>query len=179
VAAPFWILSGGTYSLAKNQSQTVKVVFSPGSSGSYTQALSFSGALGTNVTLSGRGTNSAGVPPTLSPIAANLSNLGTNPAVLEIAPGATLQLSATASGTNGNALAWQWLNSVNGGAASVYQVGSGNSPAASFTTSASVSGNTYAWTLLVTDTRTGLSSQAQITTYIQLLPPTGMQVQAQ
>jgi hypothetical protein len=59
VGGPFSILSGGTYSLGANQSQTVVVVFNPGATGSYNQSVSFTGGGGTNATVSGSATNAS------------------------------------------------------------------------------------------------------------------------
>ena len=51
VWAPYKILSGGTYNLGANQSQTVLVVFSPTAVGNYTQSVTLTGGGGA----SGRG----------------------------------------------------------------------------------------------------------------------------
>jgi hypothetical protein len=56
VAAPFSILSGGTYSLGAGQSQTVSVGFAPGAStNSSTQTITFTGGGGATATVSGSG----------------------------------------------------------------------------------------------------------------------------
>jgi len=60
VGAPFSILSGGSYSLSANGSQTVMVAFSPSAAGSYNQSVTFTGGGGTNTSVSGSATN---VPP--------------------------------------------------------------------------------------------------------------------
>ena len=61
VAAPFFILSGGTYSLPQNQSQVVTVQFKPAAISNYSRTISFSaaGGAGTNITLLGSGTASS------------------------------------------------------------------------------------------------------------------------
>ena len=173
VTAPFAILSGGTYNLGSNQSQFVMVVFSPTVASNYSRTVTFLGGSGTNATVSGTGTNALPVPPTLSAISANVSNLGTNATVLEIAAG-TVQLSATATAAKNDALTWQWSHTVNSGAQVVDQIGSGNSPTNSFTYSPNVGGDTYRWTLQVTDTANGLSTQSQIIILVQVPPVNGL-----
>jgi hypothetical protein len=66
VAMPFNIVSGGTYSLKANQSQTVTVTFNPSAAGPYNLNVAFSGGGGTNATVIGRAfsSNAALRPPT-------------------------------------------------------------------------------------------------------------------
>jgi hypothetical protein len=60
VAAPFFIVSGSTYSLAQNQSQPVTVCFKPTAISNYSRTITLSGNGGvvSNLTLSGAGTAS-------------------------------------------------------------------------------------------------------------------------
>jgi hypothetical protein len=58
VAAPFIIVSGGSYSLGAGQSQTVTVSYSPTAVGTNSQTITFSGGAGASVTLTG----TAGIP---------------------------------------------------------------------------------------------------------------------
>ena len=53
VAAPFSIISGGSYSLGAGQSQTVTVSFTPTAAGTNSQTITFSGGAGASVTLNG------------------------------------------------------------------------------------------------------------------------------
>ena len=53
VGAPFSIVSGGSYSLGSNQSQTVLVVFSPTVASNYSQTVTLTGGGGTNAIVSG------------------------------------------------------------------------------------------------------------------------------
>jgi hypothetical protein len=53
VASPFEIVSGGTYSLGSNQSQTVVLRYSPAATGTHTQSVIFSGGGGATVRVSG------------------------------------------------------------------------------------------------------------------------------
>ena len=73
VGAPFSILLGGNYSLGANQSQTVKVVFSPGAASNYTQSVTFTGGSGTNVTVTGTATNAPVLPPLIQVTPGNIA----------------------------------------------------------------------------------------------------------
>lgn len=53
VSPPFSIISGGTYNLGSDQSQTVTIRFAPIGSGNYSQMVTFSGAGGAFATVSG------------------------------------------------------------------------------------------------------------------------------
>jgi len=53
VAAPFQIVSGGTYSLGSNQSQTVTIQFNPAAAGSFSQTVTFTGGSGASASVSG------------------------------------------------------------------------------------------------------------------------------
>ena len=173
VAAPFSILSGGSYNLNSNQSQTVTVVFSPSAAGSYNQSVTFTGGTGTNATVAGTATN---IPPTVSAITANVPDVDTNMAGYQIYVGTTVQLSASASAPNGDALIWQWSYSTNGVSQIAYQSGSGTAPASSFTYPIGTAGTTYVWTLQVTDSQTQLSAQSQLTLFVELVPPQGLTI---
>ena len=59
--APFSVVSGGTYSLGSNQSQTVTIRFSPPVAQTYNQVVTFTGGGGATVSL--RGTGAAPMPP--------------------------------------------------------------------------------------------------------------------
>ena len=176
VGAPFKILSGGSYSLGSNQSQTVTMVFNPVMAGNYSQNVSLSGGGGTNTIVSGNATNVPPVLPTVSAIGANVPDADTNKAGFQVYVGTTVQLSASASAPNGDALTWQWSYSLNGGTQTVYQSGSGTAPTASFTYTDGTAGNTYVWNLQVTDNQTQLSAQSQLTLSVTLKPPMGFRV---
>jgi hypothetical protein len=178
VAAPFSILSGGSYSLGNNQSQAISVVFNPATAGSYSQDLTFTANAGnaSSVLVSGTGTNiTSGVAPTLSAISANVANQGTNAALLSVNSG-PVQLSASASANNNDPLSWQWWYYVNRGGQTVYQRGSGSTPTMVFTNSVNAGGNTNVWTLQITDTKNGLTAQSQLSIYVMVSPPQSMQV---
>ena len=65
VGSPFSIVSGGTYNLTSNQSQTVTVSFNPTSAGSYSQNVTLTGGGGTAVGVSGSATNAPVPTPVL------------------------------------------------------------------------------------------------------------------
>ena len=122
------------------------------------------------------GTNSpSNVAPSVSAVIANVPNMGTNPSVYAVAAG-PVQLSATASASAGDAIAWQWSDSMNGGPSTVYSTGSGPNPVAGLTNNPDSGGNTNLWTLQVTDTSNGLSAQSQIKLFVMLPPPQGVQI---
>jgi hypothetical protein len=178
VASPFTIISGATFSLGANQSQTIQFVFTPMVSGSYSQTVNFSGTVATNVAVSGTGTNSVvDVPPVVSAIAANIGTVSTNSGLLVVPTLVPVTLSASVSVTNNDTMAWQWLESVGGGIATVYSTGSGTSPSVTFTNAVGTEGTKFAWTLQVTDTQTGLSAQAQLAGLVQLPAPMGLHFQ--
>jgi hypothetical protein len=151
-------------------------MFSPTVASNYSQSVSFSGGGGTNTSVSGSATNVPPVLPTVSAISANVSNVGTNPAVFQIYESTAVQLSASASAPNGDALTWQWLDSLNSGTQTVYQSGSGTAPTASFTYTNGTASNTNVWNLQVTDSQTKLSAQSQLTIYVILKPPQGLMI---
>jgi len=57
VGSPFSIVSGGSYNLSSNQSQTVTMAFNPTSAGSYSQSVTLTGGGGASVGLTGSATN--------------------------------------------------------------------------------------------------------------------------
>ncbi len=65
VAAPFSIVSGGTYNLTAGQSQSVTISFNPTAAGTSTQNLTFTG--GTGISMALTGTAVARVPVVLPP----------------------------------------------------------------------------------------------------------------
>jgi len=116
-------------------------------------------------------------PPDVSAICVNIPDAGTDAAKFQVYEGTTVQLSAlVTSVTNGDALTWQWLCSLNGGTPIVNHSGSGAAPTNSFTYVIGTAGNTYVWTLQVTDSQTKLSAQSQLTMCVILEPPQGFQI---
>jgi len=115
-------------------------------------------------------------PPTVSAIIASAPDMGTNTVGLQVYEGTTVRLSASASVPNGDALTWQWLYSLNGGTQTVYQSGSGTVSTNSFTYPIGTAGNSYVWTLQVTDSQTKLSAQSQLTLDVELEPPQGLRI---
>jgi hypothetical protein len=155
VGAPFSILSGGSYNLGSNQSQTVKVVFSPTVASNYSQSVTFTGGGGTNSTVTGSATNAPPVLPVVSAISVNATAVDTNAPGLQIYPGTIVQLSATAT----NALTWQWSYTVNGGSPVVYTNSTSPVTNISFCFDTNAVGNSYIWTLVVSNGQAWAESQ--------------------
>ncbi len=155
VVAPFSILSGGSYSLGSNQSQTVTVEFSPTVASNYTQSVTFTGGGGTNATVTGSATNAPSILPAVSAISVNATAVDTNAPGLQIYPGTIVQLSATAT----NALTWQWSYTVNGGSPVVYTNSTSPVTNISLCFDTNAVGNSYIWTLVVSNGQAWAESQ--------------------
>lgn len=152
VVAPFSIVSGETYNLTSNQTQTVKISFNPMLVGNANQLISFTGGGGASLALSGVGISTN---PSVSVISVNASDVDPNTTGLQIYAGSVVAFSASAS----NALAYQWNYTVNGGPPIILQSGSGAVSTASFTFGSSAVNNTYVWTLTVSNGQASASSQ--------------------
>jgi hypothetical protein len=155
VGAPFTILSGGSYSLGSNQSQTVTVAFSPTVASNYNQSVTFTGGGGTNTTVAGSATSVPPVLPAVSAISVNATAVDTNAPGLQIYPATTVQLSATAT----NALTWQWSYTVNGGSPVIYTNSTSPVTNVSFYFDTNTVGNSYIWTLVVSNGQAWAESQ--------------------
>jgi hypothetical protein len=173
VAAPFSIVSGGNYSLTNNQNQTVTLAFNPTSAGSFTQTVNFTGG-GTSVAVSGVGL-STNLPPSVSPIGINASDVDASTPGFQIYGGTVVSLSATAT----NALTYQWSYTVNGGSPVVFQGGLGSVPAASFSYGTGTIGNTYVWTLSVSNNQGAAQSQFTLNVEAAPLPSASLVFAAQ
>ena len=112
----------------------------------------------------GTNTSPANLPPTVSAISVNASDVNQSQLGLQIYGGTAVSLSATAS----NALTYQWSYTVNGGTAVIFQGGSGAVAPANFTYETNTIGNTYVWTLSVSNSQG--SAQSQLTLNI-VSPP--------
>jgi len=163
VAAPFSI-TNGSYSLGAGQSQLISIQFAPNTTGAVTNAVTFTvtGGTGTNAMVYGIG--SVNPPPTVSAISANASDVDQSQSGLQIYSGTVVSFSATAS----NALTYQWSYTVNGGISVVFQGGSGTVPTASFSYGTNTIGNTYVWTLSVSNSQG--SAQSQFTLNVESPP---------
>jgi hypothetical protein len=111
------------------------------------------GGNGTNAMVYGIG--SAIPSPTVSAINANASDVSQSQGGLQIYGGTVVALSATAS----NALTYQWSYAVNGGASMVFQGGAGAIPGVNFSYGTNTIGNTYVWTLSVSNSQGSAQSQ--------------------
>ena len=170
VAAPFSVVSGGSYSLGANQSQTTTVQFSPTTSGNFSQSVTFTGGGGATASVTGVGTTaSTNLPPVVSVITQNASDVDPASPGMQVYEGTVVQYSGSASDPNGDPLTWQWIYTVNGGAEVVYQSGSGTVTPVSFSYGSGTAGNTYVWSLRASD---GVAtSQSALTVGVEALPP--------
>ncbi len=167
VSAPFSVVSGGSYSLGANASQTVMVAFSPAVASNYNQSVSFTGGSGTNTTVSGSATNAPPVTPTISAISVSATDVDLSLPGLQIYSGTTVQFSATAT----NAQTWQWSYTVNGGAPVVYTNSTSPITNISYYFDTNTIGNSYVWTLVVSNGQAWAESQTNLT--VEMLPNSG------
>jgi hypothetical protein len=117
---------------------------------------------------SGGGTTNL-LPPVVSAITQNAADVDPNTPGLQIYGGTTVQYSGSATDPNGLPLTWQWAYTVNGGAQVVFQSGSGTIPAINYSYSTGTAGNTYVWSLIVTDS-SNLTAQSQVTVSVEAPP---------
>jgi hypothetical protein len=101
--------------------------------------------------------------PTVSAISVNASDINQSQAGLQIYSGTVVSFSATAT----NAMTYQWSYTVNGGSSVVLQSGSGAVPAVNFSFGTNTIGNTYVFTISVSNTQG--SAQSQLT--LNVVPP--------
>ncbi len=170
VTVPYSVVSGASYSLQANQSQTVTVRFSPTSAGTFSRTVTFTGGGGATVSVSGTGTSVASnSPPIVSVISQNASDVDPNTPGAQVYEGTAVQYSGSASDPNGDALTWQWIYTVNGGAEVVAKSGSGSVTAVSYSYAPGTGGSTYVWKLRVSD---GLTTSERTLTVGVEAPPT-------
>jgi hypothetical protein len=168
VWVPFSILSGGSYSLGSNQSQTVTVVFSPNVASNYNQSVTFTGGNGTNTTVTGSATNAPPILPTVSAINVNAADVDLSLPGLQIYAGTTVQFSATAT----NAQTWQWSYAVNGGTLVVWTNGTSPITNISCYFGTNTISNSYVWTLVVSNSQGWAESQTNLEVEAQPLGTT-------
>jgi len=124
------------------------------------------------------GTNSGGSSnslPTVSAISVNASDINQSQAGLQIYGGTVVSFSATAA----NALTYQWSYTVNGGSAVVFQSGSGAVPAVNFNFGTNTIGNTYVWTISVSNTQGSAQSQLTLNVVSPPVPSSSLTFAAQ
>jgi hypothetical protein len=165
VAAPFSIASGGSYSLGASASQTVTVIFSPTVASNYNQSVTFTGGNGTNTTVTGSATNAPPILPTVSAINVTATDMDLSLPALQIYAGTTVQFSATAT----NAQTWQWSYAVNGGTPVVWTNGTSPITNISCYFDTNTIGNSYVWTLVVSNGQAWAESQTNLT--VEAQPP--------
>jgi hypothetical protein len=158
VGAPFSIVSGGSYSLGAGASQPVTVIFSPTVANNYNQSVTFAGGNGANTTVTGSATDAPPVLPTVSAINVNATDVDLSLPGLQIYAGTTVQFSATAT----NAQTWQWSYTVNGGAPVVWTNGTSPITNISGYFGTNTIGNSYVWTLVVSNSQGWAESQTNL-----------------
>jgi len=110
-------------------------------------------------------------PPVVSAISQSAPDVDAYTPGLQIYAGTTVQYSSSASDPNGDPLSWQWLYTVNGGADTVYQSGTGAVAMVSYTYPAGSAGSSYTWKLRVSDGH--LSSESDLTVGVEAVPVAG------
>jgi hypothetical protein len=114
------------------------------------------------------GGGSSNLPPVVSAVSVNATDVDPIASGIQVFEGTTVQYSGSASDPNGDALTWQWIYTINGGAEVVFQSGAGSVLPISFTYPTGSGGNTYVWTLRVSDGQ--LTSQSQLTIGVETPP---------
>jgi len=165
VAAPFSIVSGGSYSLTAGQSQPIVVAYSPTAAGTNTLTVTFTGANGAAATVTGV----AIAPPVVSAIIQNGADVDSTALGLQIFAGSVVQYSCSATDPNGLPLTWQWSYTVNGGTPTVVESGTGAVASVSFNYTAATVANIYVWTLQVSNAY--LSASSALTVGVEAPPP--------
>ena len=157
VGSPFSIVSGGSYNLGSNQSQTVVVAFNPGSAGSYSQNVTLTGGGGASVSVRGSATN-APVLPAVSAISVDATDVDLSLPGLQVYSGTTVQFSAVAT----NAQTWQWSYTVNGSSPVIYTNSTSPITNISYYFDTNTVGNSYLWTLVVSNGQAWAESQTNL-----------------
>ena len=158
VAAPFSVVAGGSYSLGAGQSQAVTVRYYPAIAGTNIQTVTFTGGGGASATVNG----AAWVPPIVSAITQSVADVDTNTPGLQVFAGSVIQYSGTASDAIGNPIIWQWICSVNDGAETVLQSGTGAVNSISYYYTENTVSNTYIWKLRVSNGQTVVESNLTV-----------------
>ena len=167
VSAPYSIVSGGTYNLGAGQNQTVSVVFAPATAGTYNQNVTLSGGGGAAVSLTASATNAPPIIlPAISAINVDATDVDLSTPGLQIYSGTTVQFSAITT----NVQTWQWSYTVNGGSPVIYSSGAGAVTNVSYYFDVSTEGNSYEWTLVVSNGQAWAESQ---TNFEVETPPNG------
>jgi hypothetical protein len=135
------------------------VAFSPVVATNYNQSVSFSGGSGTNVTVSGSATNAPPVLPAVSAISVDATDVDLSSPGLQIYSGTTVQFSATAT----SAQSWQWSYAINGGVPVVYTNSTSPITNISYYFDTNMVGNSYVWTLVVSNGQAWAESQTNLT----------------
>jgi hypothetical protein len=120
--------------------------------------VTFTGGNGTSTTVTGSATNAPPVLPTVSAISVNATDVDLSLPGLQIYAGTTVQFSATAT----NAQTWQWSYTVNGGAPVVWTNSTSPITNISGYFGTNTIGNSYVWTLVVSNSQGWAESQTNL-----------------
>jgi hypothetical protein len=118
------------------------------------------------------------LPPVVSAISQNASDVDPTTPGLQVYEGTVVQYSASASSPVGKPLTWLWEYSINGASPTVFQSGSGTVVPVSFDYATGTAGNTYLWTLQVSDGQSTVQSQLTVSVEAPPAPSTALTFQA-
>ena len=110
----------------------------------------------------GSGGVSTNLPPTVSSITNNATDINSVTPGLQVFTGALVQNSGSASDPNGDPIAWQWIYTVNSGAEVILQSGTGAVTTATYTYPSNSAGSNYVWKLRANDGLAASESQLSI-----------------
>jgi hypothetical protein len=112
--APFGIVSGGSYNLGANQSQTVVIRFAPTSAGTSMGNVTFTGSGGASRTVTGVGVDSVLPTVTIAATDPNAAEAGQDPGLFTVSrtgsTAAALTVNYTIGGTASNGVDYQTLS---------------------------------------------------------------------
>jgi hypothetical protein len=131
-----------------------------------------------NITLLYVNTNAGYAPPTVSAITQSGVDVDPNAPGIQVYPGLQENYSATGAVYNGATMTWKWSYTINGGAPTVFQSGSGSIPAISYTYPNNSGGSNYVWTVQVGDGVSNVVSQLAVGVETPPAPGAGLTFQA-
>lgn len=161
---PFQIVAGATYSLNSNESQVVKVRYSPVETGNHNGLIRFTGGGDANISVSGSATNPT---PIVSAIAHNATDVDPSRAGVQVFSGSVVRYWGSASDTSGLPINWHWVYRVNDGPEVVFAQGSGTVSEVEFAYNSTTLG-TYSWILRANN---GLETSQSVLNQEIVAPP--------
>jgi hypothetical protein len=121
----------------------------------------------------------ATAPPTplVSPIIQAPGDVDLTLSGMQVYGGSRVQYSSAATDPSGLALSWQWIYTVNGGAETLLQSGTGSLSPVPFNYPASAAGSTYGWKLRVSNGQTMAESDLTVGVEPMVVPLGGLTLQ--